>query len=224
MYKSFYELLFVIACMLEKKIIRLSDLSNEEFINKYAAPGLVGLVGGAAPIDRAIRKAQGTMFRKKERTLWSHAFLFTGKRVDGYHWVLESDLEIHRNQIKLGVQENRAKKYFDEKQYPNIAILDFGLTEVDSQSVLSEGLELVAGLTRYSLRELLGTFVAGPKPALRSKENLLAQKGAFYCSAMVQHCYAKANIRFSSGVSIKNITPEDIAETEVPNTCFLMVR
>lgn len=209
--------------MENKKIIEVSNLSNEEFINRYAAPGFVGLVGGAASIDRAIRKAQGMIF-KKERSLWSHAFLHSGKRVDGHQWVLESDMEIHRKQIRLGVQENRANKYFDEKKYPNLAIFDFGLTEQHTQLVLSEGLELLSNGTKYSLRELIGTLVAAKKPELRSKENILAREKSFYCSAMVQHCYSKANIHFNTGVSIKNITPEDIANTPIQATCYLLVR
>ncbi len=33
-----------------------------------------------------------------------HAFLFQGARHDGHHWVIESDLQINRKHIKLGVQ------------------------------------------------------------------------------------------------------------------------
>jgi hypothetical protein len=207
-----------------KKIINLSDLSNEEFISRYAAPGMVGLVGGSASIDRAIRKAQGMVFGKKENSLWSHAFLFGEKRIDGHHWLLESDIEVHRKQVRWGVQENRANKYFDKEKFPNLAIMDFGLTEQHTKVVLSEGLNLIADVTRYSLRELLGTLITAGKPGLRSKENILAQEKSFYCSAMVQHCYSKANISFSKGVSAKNITPEDIATTTIACTCYLLVR
>lgn len=210
--------------MKNTKIITVSNLSNEEFVNKYAAPGFVGLVGGTATIDRAIRKAQKIFLGTKETSLWSHAFLFSGKRIDGHQWVLESDIDIHRKKMRLGVQENRANKYFDPTQYPNIAIMDFGLTEEHTRLILSEGLDLLAGYTKYSLRELLGTLMATSKPGLRSKENILSQEKSFYCSAMVQHCYAKANINFSKEVSTKNITPEDIAGTGVANTCYLLVR
>lgn len=205
-------------------IIPVSNLSNEEFVNRYAAPGFVGLVGGTATIDLAIRKVQGMFLGKKEKTLWSHAFLFGGKRFDGHHWVLESDIDIHRKKMRLGVQENRANKYFDELNYPNMAIMDFGLTEENTRLVLSEALDLLSGYTKYSLRELFGTLVATSKPGLRSKENLLSQEKSFYCSAMVQHCYTKANIRFNDEISTKNITPEDIAGTGVTNTCYILVR
>ena len=33
-------------------------MNNKEFFEKYGAPGIVGLVGGAAFIDKSIKKAQ----------------------------------------------------------------------------------------------------------------------------------------------------------------------
>jgi len=39
--------------------------------------------------------------------------------------VIESDLQIHRKHIQLGVQENRVAKYCDEKLYTSLAVLDF---------------------------------------------------------------------------------------------------
>ena len=70
--------------------------------------------------------------------------LFQGKRIDGHHWVIESDLQIHRKHIQLGVQENRIAKYFDEDAYPNLVVMDFGLNDDQVAAVLSEGLRMVA--------------------------------------------------------------------------------
>ncbi|HEY2737912.1 MAG TPA: hypothetical protein VGK45_05865, partial [Thermoanaerobaculia bacterium] len=158
----------------------------------------------------------------REKSLWSHAFLCSGQRIDGHQWVLESDLEIHRKQIRLGVQENRTSKYGDETVFQNLAILDFGLSDEQVRLVMTEGLELLSGLARYSLRELVGTMFALQRPTLRGRENLLAREGALYCSAMVQHCYAKAGIEFTAGVRIKNTTPEDLARTPVPHTAYVL--
>ena len=38
--------------------------------------------------------------------------------------MIESDLQVHRKHIQLGVQENRISKYFDEELYTNLAVLD----------------------------------------------------------------------------------------------------
>ncbi|HSS77377.1 MAG TPA: hypothetical protein VLV54_11600 [Thermoanaerobaculia bacterium] len=205
-------------------IVEVTGLSNEEFLERHAAPARVGLAGGSALIDRAIRKLQRRITEERARSLWSHAFLCSGRRIDGHNWLLESDLEIHRKQIRLGVQENRVAKYADEAAFPNLAILDFGLSEEQVRQVMTEGLDLLAGLARYSLRELMGTLLALHRPTLRGKENFLAREGALYCSAMVQHCYSKVGIEFVQGVMIKNTTPQDIAATPVAHTAYVLRR
>lgn len=200
------------------------DLGNAEFLARHGAPGRIGLAGGDLLIERAIRRAQRHVRADGSPSPWSHAFIFTGVREDGQLWVLESDLEIHRRQIRLGVQENRAVKYADENAFANLAVLDFGLDLEAVRAVLTAALDLLAGQARYSLAELVGTLLAMRKPGLRSRENILARDGAFYCSAMVQHCYRAAGIDFAPGVATKNITPEDIAATAVPHASWVLQR
>ncbi len=200
------------------------DLSNEQLFETYARPGMVGLVGGSALVDRTIRKVQRRLSPVGAKSLWSHAFLVSGRRMDGQHWILESDLEIHRKQIRLGVQENRARKYFDPAVYPNVALLDFELSEEGTRAVLSAALDLLAGLSRYSLRELVGTMLAIHKPSLRTRENLLAREGALYCSALVQHCYLAAGLELCPGVVTKNTTPQDLADSPLPHRIHPIVR
>lgn len=207
-----------------RNVIPVHDLDNQQFLEKYAAPGLVGLAGGTAFADRAIRQVQKKITGHGSVSMWSHAFLCSGMRVDGYHWVLESDLSFTPKQIRLGVQENRVSKYFDSKLFPNLAILDFGLSEDAVRTILTEALDLLSGLSHYSLRELLGTFLAIHRPTLRGRQNLLAREGALYCSAMVQHCYSRVGIEFVSGIAPKNTTPEDIAQTTAPHTAYVLIR
>jgi hypothetical protein len=154
--------------------------------------------------------------------LWSHAFFCQGERHDGHHWVIESDLQIHRKHIRLGVQENRISKYFDSSHYSTLAILDFGLEENQISVLLREALELVAGRARYSLRELVGTLIALRHPRLRARENVLARKCSMYCSAFVQHLFHKGGIELAPGVAAKNTTPEDISRTVVPHLTYLL--
>lgn len=206
------------------RVIEVHDMTNAEFIDAYAAPGRVGLAGGWTLIDRAIRRAQRHLNEDLEYSLWSHAFLFSGRRIDGQHWVLESDLEIHRRKVRLGVQENRAVKFSEDAGYQNLAILDFQLDDDGVRAVLTEGLDLMSGNSHYSLRELVGTLLAMVQPTLRGRENLLAREGALYCSAMVQACYARAGISFVDGVAMKNTTPRDIAATSVPHTAWVLAR
>jgi hypothetical protein len=198
--------------------------SNQELIETHAKPGMIGLAGGSALIDRAIRKVQRKISDTRSASHWSHAFIFSEKRVDGHQWVLESDLEIHHKQIRLGVQENRSQKYWSAEAYPNLAILDFGLSPENARTVLTAAMDLLSGLSRYSIRELMGTLLAIQKPTLRTRENLMAREGALYCSAFVQHCYLAANLDFAPGVDTKNTTPEDISNTLIPHQTYAIIR
>jgi len=208
----------------QNETVLLTGLSNREFLERYACSGRIGLSGGITLVDKAICRAERHVHGKKKWGAWSHAFLFEGERHDGHHWVIESDLQFHRRHISLGVQENRASKYFNEKLYSTLAVLDFGLTEVQTSCLLREGLELVASRARYSLRELLRTLIALRHPELRGRDNLLSRERSMYCSAFVQHLFRKAGLELAPGVVGKNTTPEDIAQTSVPHVTYLLSR
>ena len=202
----------------------VTGISNAEFFAKHAAPGRIGLAGGNLLIERVIRKAQRHLRADNSPSAWSHAFLFGSQREDGHRWILESDLEIHHRQIRLGVQENRVAKFHDEATYTNVAVLDFGLDAETTRQVMTAALDLLAGQSHYSLRELVGTLITLRRQGLRERDNLLARDGAFYCSAMVQHCYRAAGIDLAAGVTTKNVTPEDIAATPRPHTAWVLSR
>jgi hypothetical protein len=204
--------------------VRVTGLSNREFLERYAQAGHIGLSGGITLIDKAICRAQRHLDAEQNWGVWSHAFMFQGRRADGHHWVIESDLQIHRKHIQLGVQENRVSKYFDEDFYTCLAVLDFGLTEAQTSGLVREGLELVANRERYSLRELLGTLVALRHPGLRGRTNLLARERSMYCSALVQHLFRQAGLDLAPAVDLKNTTPEDIARTATPHMTYILQR
>ncbi len=214
----------VIETPLSPRIVLVEGIGNAEFIERYALPGRVGLCGGVDFINKSIRKLQHYLTSEGHRSPFSHAFLFSGRRIDGKNWVLESDLDIHHKQIRLGVQENRAERYFDDESFPNLAIMDFGLTEPQQAIVLTEALNLLSGLSHYSLRELIGTLMSMRHASLRRRRNLLESEGALYCSAMVQHCYAKVGIEFAAGVHHKNVAPHDIFATRQPHTAYVLIR
>ena len=198
-------------------------MSNRDFIEKYAQAGRIGLAGGPSLSSKLIQRAERHVGSAKHRpSLWSHAFVFQGRRVGGHHWVIESDVEIHRRNIRLGVQENRIDKLCDPKIYSSLAILDFGLTAEQTNELIAEGLDMVARRVRYSLRELIGTLIALRHPERRPDGNLLAREQSCYCSAFVHHVFARIGIDLAPGMSIKNSTPEDISRTSIPHTTYLM--
>jgi hypothetical protein len=208
----------------QNQTVILTGMSNQEFLERYARGGRIGLSGGVTLIDKAICRAERHVHGKQKWGAWSHAFLFQGERHDGHHWVIESDMQFHRKHISLGVQENRVSKYFDEKLYSTLAVLDFGLSEAHTFCLLREGLELVASRARYSLRELVGTLIALRHPGLRGRDNVLARERSMYCSAFVQHLFRKAGLDLAPGIVGKNTTPEDIALTALPHVTYLLAR
>jgi hypothetical protein len=204
--------------------IAINGLSNREFFDRYARPGRIGMVGGTELSNRLIGRAQRYQNPDREWSSWSHAFLFQGQRLDGHQWVIESDIDIRRKHIRLGVQENRIAKYFDDELFASVAVIDLGLTAQQEQQLIAQALEHVAAGARYSLREIVGTAWALRHPRWRPKENLLAREQAFYCSAFVRHVFGHAGIELAVGIAVKNTTPEDIARTTVPHRKWVMIR
>lgn len=204
--------------------IFVTGISNREFLERYSAAGRVGLSGGTTLIDRAICRAQRHLHPRKRWGMWSHAFLFQGVRADGHHWVMESDLQILRKHIQLGVQENRVAKFHDEALHGSLAVLDFGLSRTQVDVLIREGLELVAGHERYSVRELFGTLLALKRSELRGQANVLARERSVFCSAFVQHLFRKAGLDLAPGVDIKHTAPQDIANTLLPHTAYVLLR
>ena len=212
------------AAKTQNQTVVITGLSNREFLERYAGLGRVGLSGGVTPIDLAISRAERHLDGEKRWGIWTHAFIFEGVRGDGHHWVIESDLELHRKHIRLGAQENRISKYHDEKLYTALAVLDFGLAPSQMEALLRGGLELVARHERYSLRELIGTLIAMHRPELRGRENVLARQRSLFCSAFVQRLFREAGVDLAPGVNDKNTTPEDISKTPVPHVTYLLQR
>ena len=199
-------------------------MTNREFFEMHVRPGRIGLVGGVTLVDRLIRRSQRPLTAARAYSPWSHAFVFHGRRADGHNWVIESDLDIRRKHIRLGVQENRVAKYYDDAAYTCVAVLDLGLDESQVQQLLAHSLEQVAAGIRYSMREIFGTAWAMRHPGERLLENRLAQEQAFYCSAFVRHVCRQIGLDLAEGLAVKNTAPHDIAESPLCQTRWLLVR
>ncbi len=204
--------------------IPIRDLSNREFLDRFARAGRIGLSTGSSFADQAVARAQRHLNAGGRWGTWTHAFIFEGTRVDGHHWVAESDLVLRDKHIQLGVQENRLDRYYDEKAYPGLAILDFGLSQEQTLNLVKESLDLVARKTRYSMRELLGALVAMKNPSLRRQENILACDESFFCSAFVAHLFQKIGLPIVPGITAKNTAPDDLARSPLPHTTYLLSR
>ena len=193
--------------------------TNLEFLRRHAAAGRVGLMGGSSAIDRAIRKGQRGLNEGKA-SLWSHALIFQGERVDGEQWLIESDFDVGKGSLRNGVQENRIDKYAGEKEWPNLAVLDFGLKEKDARRVVGAGLDLVARGTSYDLGGILETTWA----MMRKTMSKGREKESTFCSAFVRAIFQHAGLDLAPGVAIQHTLPEQISRTPLAHTRYLLVR
>ena len=201
-----------------------ATLGNQAFLERFAKPGMIGLVGGTSLIDRAITVAERYVDEHHRPSRWSHAFLCGERRTDGHLWVIESDLAIHRRHIRLGVQENRLSKFYCEESYSCLGLVDLNLSESQVKQLLGEALEMVAGRTRYSLRELVGTLLVLPRDSRVGRDNKLARERSIYCSALVQHLFRKVGIDLAPGLADKHTTPEDLSRIPLPHTLHVLER
>jgi len=204
----------------ETRIQRVTGMSNREFLEKYAKPGCVGLFGGSSAVDRAIRVGQREMDDEARPSLWSHVAVFEGERVDGQQWLLESDFEMGKGQLRNGVQENRIEKYGSEKEWPNVAVLDLGLKDKEVQRILVAGLDLVARRKKYDLHGILQTYWA----MMRKTMDKGRDKDSTFCSAFVRAVYQHAGIDLVPGIAVQHTLPEHVSRTPLPHTRTLIVR
>jgi hypothetical protein len=206
-------------------VVAVSSQSNADFLEAHARAGCVGLVGGPDILEKAIRRAQRHQRADRSWARYGHAFFFQGRRPDGHHWIIESDVELHREHTRIGVQENRLDKYHGDHEYTSIAVLDFGVSDEQARAMIKEGLDLMVRRTQYSLRELFAAYWAIARtPDSRAGKNPLAQERALFCSALVQHLFLKIGIDFADEVDTKLTTPEDIAQTKVAHTAYVLER
>jgi hypothetical protein len=206
--------------MSDTHVRRLKGLSNLEFLKRYAKPGCIGLMGGSSAIDRAIRQGQRGIDGEAKSSLWSHAVIFQGERVDGEPWLIESDFEVGKGSVRNGVQENRVDKYASEKDWPNLAVLDFGFKEREAQRVVGACLELVARRTNYDLSGILETYWA----MMRRTMSRGREKESRFCSAFVRAVYKHAGLDLAPGIAIQHTLPEQVSRTTLPHIRYLLVR
>lgn len=193
--------------------------TNLGFLRRYAGPGRVALLGGSSAIDRAIRKGQRGINEGKP-SLWSHVAIFQGERIDGQHWLIESDFVVGKGSVRNGVQENRIDKYASEKEWPNLAILDFGLKEKDAQRIIVSALDLVARGMSYDLSGILETSWA----MMRKTMGRGREKDSRFCSAFVRAVFKHGGLDLAPGVAVQHTLPELVSRTPLPHARYLLVR
>lgn len=177
-------------------------------------------MGAETAIDRAIRRAQRNLVPGGLDSLWSHAFIFQGNRIDDRAWVLESDIDPSGGYLRFGVQENRIEKYADEKVYVNLAVLDFDLTEDQAKRVVAAGLDFVSKGTRYAIGGLLKTYWAILREGLGEEK----RKDSTFCSSFVRALYRHVGIDLVPKVAVRHTAPEHLFQTPVRHARHELIR
>jgi hypothetical protein len=203
----------------------ITGISTEEFWARYAKKGAVGLVGGTLWIHRAICEAQALITPDRKPSLWAHAFIFTGRRPDGYDWLAESDIVVEPLKLRIvnGAQENRIDKYYGTKTALHCAVLNFGLSDQNADQVVRKSLDMVSQKILYPVSGLLGTFFAY-LTGTEEWRNLWNTRNALYCSAFVQEAYLAAGIDLAPKVATTHTGPDHLWQTTVPHAAYLLKR
>ncbi len=199
----------------------ITGISTQEFWARYAKKGAVGLVGGTLWIHRAICETQALVTPDHQRSLWAHAFIFTGKRQDGYDWLAESDLVVDPLRLRIinGAQESRIDKYYGTDKALHCAVLDFGLSDQNAEIVIHKALDMVSKHILYPVSGLFGTLIAYLCGAEKWR-NHWNTRNALYCSAFVQEAYLSTGIDLARDVATTHTSPEHLWITTVPHRTY----
>jgi hypothetical protein len=209
------------------KDVAMKEINEKllRFFTECYKPGVIGIVGTDDTIGLAIRQAQKEVTVNGEASLWSHCFIFGDLRLDRRGaggakskspYMFESDLKVNlfKPELRNGAQENWVGKWCGE-EVENAAVIDFGLSEDERDTILATALQLVDDQVRYPIHELLGTWWA----IIMKKRwfpNPFDDSHAMYCSAFTRHCYKEAGRDFlGPEISLSNTTPEDIAQAGI---------
>jgi hypothetical protein len=205
----------------------VADIRNDflQFFTVHYTPGAIGLVGTNDAIGMAIRKAQSLITKDHKPSLWSHCFLLGDLRFDlrgpgntkmKSPYIFESDLKVNlfKPQVRNGAQENWIGKWSND-MVENTAIIDFGLSDEERDTILATALQLADEQLMYPIQELLGTWWTIVTHE-QWMPNPLNDPHAMYCSSFVRYCYAKAGRDFlGADISVSNTTPEDVAKAGI---------
>lgn len=194
--------------------------SNTDFILKNATPGSIVLIGGDRLIESFLRYCQ-TSFSGGTKSLWSHVCIFTGVREDGKGVLLECDLDVRDFKFINGCNESTVDLYEDPDNYPNIAILDFSLNDLQVKQLLQSAAE--AKDTRYAILEVLVFMIIFF--FFGTRQNIFKdEKNVDSCSSFVRRLYLELGIDLSPQVDVQVTAPEDIFKSPRIHTRHLLIR
>lgn len=196
-------------------------VSNLAFIRQHARPGALILIGGSRGIENMLRYRQSPL-SEGAKSLWSHICVFEGQRDDKKDWIVESDLDFRGMKLINGYTESNTDRFERRDWYPNIAIMDFGLSALQVRRLMSEIKLISQKPPRYPILKILYAIL------LNERDRIFANSDtnkSLTCSAFVRHLYLQLGIDLSPQVSSVSATfPEDIFRTATTHQRYLLLR
>lgn len=93
-------------------------LSNQDFLQRHARPGCVGLSCGPTLADRVILAAERHLDEEGRPGRWSHAFFFQGLRADGHHLFRKLQLDLAPGlEVKHATPEDLSRTHVPHRTF-----------------------------------------------------------------------------------------------------------
>jgi hypothetical protein len=213
--------------------------SNERFFTNVAAEvgegalhGSILLIGARDPRALALRRAQAPLRFDQRPSKWSHsAFIVRWHAEPARAIGLEATLDPFDPRLQVpernGVTSFSLSRYFDERRYPNVAMLILGFEasrpQADADSTLPSPAErraaaIEAVLTpvrergRFPLWDMLGAW-ARHSYLPYTTPNPLLEGIPMPCASLCEYAYEAAGIDLTPGASGNDNCPEVLYAT-----------
>ena len=190
------------------------------FLERYGLTGRIGITGGTEITHRFVRFGQFSVSADKRTSLWSHVVIFS--REHGDLFIYESDASPVRDTLffRTGAQKNPAEKYYSQKKWEYFAILDFHLTDDQTETVIGSCRRMIEGRIRYPVIGLVSTgihYILG----IADKRAQAEAPRSMFCSAFVQKAFQEAGVRFHPTIPFQHLGPEHIWQSRKDHTTYL---
>jgi hypothetical protein len=198
----------------------VDEESPEDFLQQHGRTGRVGLFGGSPVGHRIVRWGQSPITSDRLPSLWSHVVIFSEEKSAKFLYESDMDVGLFPPHLRDGAQRSPISKYFKERRWLYMSILDFLVTDDDAHRVLETCRRMIRQRVRYPVIGLIGTGLRYRIGGVHAGETGLDSRGLF-CSTFVQKAFMEIGIRFHQGVPLRHTGPEHIWQSAIPHHTYL---
>lgn len=184
---------------------------NLSLIRQHAKLMDIILKGDESLLEKAIGYAQSCQTVDGAPSLWGHSMLFIDKDTIAECTIDFRPYKATGKRLDNGPQWNDIQVL--EKASRGL-LLHFPWTDQDRRELFHYCSGLIDAGQCYSIFGLVGSLISFW--LFPSERNPLASRHSIYCSSFIQQVYSLKNIDFDPKRSLKNTSPEKIAQFEMP--------